>query len=568
MIEHEMLSFLLAVAVLLGAARIFGEISRKFGQPSVLGEILAGIALGPSLLGMLLPEVNHWLFPTTGSAAIALDGLTFLSITLFLLVAGMEVDLSTAWRQGKAAMVTALFGMLVPFAVGYSLVRIAPEFMGFTSHTSIHLYALFFATALSISALPVIAKTLMDLNLYRSDFGMVVIGAAVLNDLVGWTVFAIILGLMGSAVDGNLANIFNTVALVILFTVFVLTIGRWAINRSLPWIKAYTTYPGGILGFAVTLGLLSAAFTEWAGVHAIFGAFILGIALGDSRHLRERTRATLDQFISFIFAPLFFASIGLRVNFVEHFDILLVITVLIVGTLTKVGGCLLGNRLIGMSWRDSWAVGFAMNSRGAMEIILSMLALQMGLIGDSMFVALVILALMTSATSATTLQAILRRNKKVHFQDFASSKTFLNEVNGTTMQEVIREMVEHMSLSLRDIDARDVLRKLLRREKLMSTALDRGVAVPHARILHLREPIVCIGVSRRGVECDSLDGNMTHLFIMILTPQDDNGVQLDILADVGGLFRDQEISEEIFSVRNYTEFLAEITQMREKAKLM
>jgi Kef-type K+ transport system membrane component KefB len=164
--------------------------------------------------------------------------------------------------------------------------------------------------------------------------GMVVISAAIFNDLIGWIVFAVILGLIGNS-SGAGSNIMVTIALTFAFAGTILTIGRWIIHRVMPWIQANTRWPGGELTFAITVGLFGASFTEWIGIHAIFGAFLAGVAIGDSPHLRERSRVILGKFVSFIFAPVFFASIGLRVNFFSHFDLALVSTVLLIACVCK-----------------------------------------------------------------------------------------------------------------------------------------------------------------------------------------------------------------------------------------
>src|SRR5690606_11895327 len=159
----------------------------------VLGEIAAGLLLGPTVLGTLAPEWMAWLFPESGPNAVLLEGLSTLGVALFLMVAGMEMDPSTVWQPGRIALTVGPAGHVASFAVAW----LAPQALGRESDTSALIFALFFATALSISSLPVIAKTLMDLNLYRSDFGMVIISAAIYNDLLGWIIFAIILGMMG-----------------------------------------------------------------------------------------------------------------------------------------------------------------------------------------------------------------------------------------------------------------------------------------------------------------------------------------------------------------------------------
>jgi Kef-type K+ transport system membrane component KefB len=181
------------------------------------------------------------------------------------------------------------------------------------------------------------------LNLYRSDLGMLVIASAVVNDLMGWIVFAVILGLLGGGSVGS--SVTFTIVATLIFVGFLLTAGRWLIHRVLPWIQAHTGWPGGVLSFALAIAFGCAAFTEWIGVHAVFGAFLAGVAIGDSSHLREQTRTILHQFVSFLFAPLFFASVGLRLNFVEHFDPLLTACVVLVAFAGKVLGC--GGRLGG-----------------------------------------------------------------------------------------------------------------------------------------------------------------------------------------------------------------------------
>jgi len=315
---EEIMRLLLALAALLAAARLFGEAMKRLNQPAVLGEILAGVVLGPTVLGAVLPGLQTALFPMQGNIAIALDGLTTLAIVLFLLVAGMEVDLSTVWRQGKLALLVSTCGLLVPFSLGFGMTSTFPEMMGREAGTDVTIFGLFFATALSISALPVIAKTLMDLNLYRSDLGMLIIASAIFNDLIGWIIFAVILGMIGAVRHGPALG--NSILMTLGFTVTVLTVGRWLIHRILPWLQAHTSWPGGVLAFALSLTFAGAAFTEWVGIHAIFGSFLVGVALGDSSHLREHTRAIIDRFVSFIFAPLFFASIGMKVNFIANFD--------------------------------------------------------------------------------------------------------------------------------------------------------------------------------------------------------------------------------------------------------
>jgi len=552
--HSEVTALFLALGLLLASARLFGEIARRFNQPAVLGEILAGILLGPTVFGALAPAWSAFLFPQSGGGALAIDGLMTLAITLFLLVAGMEVDLSTIWRQGRLAINVGLAGVLVPFAVGFGAAWFLPQMMGIEAGADPLLFALFMATALSISALPVIAKTLMDLNLYRSDLGMLVVAAAVFNDLVGWIIFAVILGMLGTG-PAHALSIGQTIGLTLLFALFMLTVARWLIHRLLPWIHAHASWPGGVLGFALALALVAAAFTEWIGIHAIFGAFLAGVALGDSRHLRERTRATIEQFVSFIFAPLFFAGIGLKVNFVAEFDLGLVVTVLVIATLGKVLGCGLAGRFSGLARREAWALGFGMNARGAMEIILSLLALKYGLIGERLFVALVVMALVTSLMSGPLLQHVLRLKKPRRFSDFLTPRTFVNELRARSRPEAITELAK-VAAGVAGLDAAEVVDGVMIREEIMATGIGHGLAVPHARLRGLERPVVAVGLSPHGIDFDAPDGRPAQLVFLLLTPIHDDGAQLELLADIATVFKSEEVRSRIGQVAGYTEFLA------------
>jgi Kef-type K+ transport system membrane component KefB/mannitol/fructose-specific phosphotransferase system IIA component (Ntr-type) len=475
---------------------------------------------------------------------------------LFLLVAGMEVDLSSIWRQGRSAMIIGLSGIGFPFVLGFSSAWLMPPLLGIQPKADPFIFALFFATALSITALPVIAKILMELNLYRSDLGMVVVAAAVFNDLIGWIIFAIILGMAGKSAGIGMP-ISYTIGLTLGFAALLLTFGKWTVNWILPWIQAYTSWPGGVLGFAVTVALGCAAFTEWIGIHGIFGAFLFGITLGESRHLHERTRATLDQFISFIFAPLFFASIGLRVNFFAHFDLFLCLTVLIIATAGKALGCFLGGRWSGFPPREAWALGFGMNARGAMEIILGLLALQAEIIHPRMFVALVVMALVTSMTSGALMQRLLGLwQKQAHrFVEFLSPKTFQNALQSTERHQAIEELVSLVCRGT-ELDPETVGQQVWARELIMSTSLAHGVAVPHAQIAGLRAPLLAVGMSRAGVDFDAEDGELARLIILTLTPPEDHNAQLDILADIGRTFQESKAVENVLKANTYTEFLS------------
>lgn len=551
--HHDFLMLLVVIATLIGAARLCGEIFIRLRQPPIIGEFIAGILLGPTVLGAFLPDVHHALFPTEGAFPIALETLTKVAVILFLFVAGLEVDLSIVRREGKSALSVSVLGMAIPFGLGFVAAWYLPM-LGHASATDDRLvFSLFFATALAISALPVIAKIMMDLGIFRSDVGMVVIASAIVDDVAGWIIFGVLLGMMGSG-GGHASPAFTVVGLCV-FAVLLLVVGRRIFDRVLPWLYAHTSWPGGVLGFALCLTFYCAATAEWLGAHGIFGAFLFGVALGDSKHLRSHTRHTLEQFISFIFAPLFFASVGLRVNFISNFDLPLVLLVIVLGTVGKLAGCTLGARLSGMGRRESWAVGVALNARGAMEIILGLLALHAGLIGERMFVALVVMALFTSMTSAMGIKFILGLKAPRRFFDYMTAKAFMADLRSSSHQGAIEELARHVA-GLAGLPPDDTADSVWRREQIMSTSLGLGVAVPHARIAGLKAPIVGVGVSKGGVDFDAADGEPCHVLCLLLIPQDDPDVELGILADIARQFQRPGMVERVVEARSHVEFLA------------
>ena len=403
----ELIVLLLSISAMLIISRIFAELGKRLKLPVVMGELIVGIILGPTILGMIFPDVFNFLFPKTGNTPIALDGIFNLSVIMLLFVAGMEVQLSLVLKQGKVAIYTSVFSMIIPFFTGFAVAWFFPEIFSISVEQEPKLlFSLFFGTALSISALPVIARILMDMNLFKTNIGMVIIASAMFNDLLGWLIFSFVLSLTNNDHSAHL-SLWYTIAYILGFGLFMLTIGKKIIDKTLPWMQTKLSWPGGVLSISLGICLLSAAFTEAINIHAILGAFIAGIAFGDSVHLREQAREIIHQFVTNFFAPLFFVSIGLRVNFIENFNPLIVAIVLVLAFVGKVLGATIGARLGGMSKNNALAVGFGMNARGAMEIILGTLALNAGLISKPIFVALVIMALVTSLTSGPLMKRFI-----------------------------------------------------------------------------------------------------------------------------------------------------------------
>jgi Kef-type K+ transport system membrane component KefB/mannitol/fructose-specific phosphotransferase system IIA component (Ntr-type) len=562
--ENSQVFLLLSLGVLLVTARVLGELSKHIGFPTVLGEILAGVLLGPTCLGALSPDVWHALFPATGVNADVLTGLVSVSIVLFLLSSGMEVDLSSVIRQGRTAFFISSTGIIIPFVIGLLSAFLFPTFLGMGEHGNRIVFSLFLGTALSISALPVIAKTLLDLKLYRTDLGMIVMPAAIIDDVIGWSVFAVILSFVGVHPKFSLPI---TIVLTVTFGVLMLTLARKIFDRLLPWIQAHWTWPGGIIGLGVAFALICASFTEWIGIHALFGAFFCGIALGDSRHMNEKTRFAFDSFISNFFAPLFFGSIGLKLNVVAHFDLPLVLVVIAIASIGKFLGALIGGRFAGLSRRDSMAVGAAMNARGAMEIILGIVALKYELISPKTFVALVIMALVTSLMSGPAIKRILNLERAHSFIRYLKVRNPFRFKNGVTRDEAIALLVSEIGIACKgSINAALATRAVLDREATMHTGLGHGLAVPHARIEGIRKPMIAVGISEEGIDFDAPDGLAANVVVLLLAPASSNTLLLQIYADIAKTFAHESAVQRIVEAKTSTEFIAALKMSKHEGR--
>jgi Kef-type K+ transport system membrane component KefB len=403
--EHDFALLLFQIFALLSLALALGELFRRLHQPTVIGEILAGVLLGPSVLGALAPAASTALF--SGPQTQLLGSLAWLGSVFLLLVAGLEINLATLIQQRRVVALTSLVGIAAPFACGFLLGLNLPDDYLINPGQRL-LFSLFLATALSISAIPMIAKILMDLNLLRTGVGQTILGAAIVNDLVGWIFFAVILSMIATKAHGH-GSVTTTVILTTAFAAACLTVGRKLVARLFVFFKGMKLPPEGILGVAVLIAFFCAAFTQWIGIHAIFGAFLAGIMIGETGEASNGPRELLRQMVFYIFAPIFFASMGLRANFIDHFDLPLVLAVFSVAIAAKFAGGYLGAYLGGRRGYQACAIGVGLIPQGAMGMILAFLALEFSLINETAFVALISCALATSIVSGPLIKWAMAR---------------------------------------------------------------------------------------------------------------------------------------------------------------
>jgi Kef-type K+ transport system membrane component KefB/mannitol/fructose-specific phosphotransferase system IIA component (Ntr-type) len=561
--EHDVLVFLLSLAVLLSSARILGELSRRLGFPLVFGELASGILLGPTVLGRAAPGAQHWLFPG-GVPANMLAGYTNVAVVLLLVVAGLEVNLGIVRRRGRSALLTSLMGLAMPLAGGVLLGVLLPDSdLVRPDHRTI--FALFMGVALSISALPVIAKTLLDLGLFKTDIGLLVMAAAMIDDLVGWLAFSVLLGPMqGGAVD--LLSTVKSVTLTVGFVAVALLVGRPLLGRLIVKLQAdHHSGPRRVLSLIVLLALFGASFTQGIGIHAVFGGFVVGVVVGDAPQLKERTRVIVHDFVTNIFAPVFFAGLGLRADFVKSFDLRLCVLIFLIASAAKIIGCTLGARAGGLRWRPAGAVGFGLNARGAMEIILALLALEAGLLREQVFVALVLMALATSLVSGPTMKLMLRGEDDENLEALLRRGAWVSRLAASTPSEAIAALAASLRTQLGDREAR-ACRAVLDREAVAPTGLGDEVAVPHALIAGLDRPLLALGFAPDGIDFNAPDGAPSKIVFLLLMPPRSHDLEVRILASIARTVIEPRSRERLLKAASLSEVCALVSEHRPRAE--
>ena len=381
---------------------------RRLRQPAVLGELVAGVALGPTVLGALLPGVASAIFPAIPEITQARDALTRLGMVVFLFVAGLETRLSDVGRLKREAVSIGLSGSLVPLASGFVLVQALPAgFWGPQAALHPVAFSLFVGVNLANSAIPVLARILMDVGVFSTRVGTLCMSAVVVDDLLTWACFAVILADLSpsGAAAASLPATFAT-ALAVLASALVL--GRWWGPPVLAWLRRQLPVSAAFTAATAALLLAAAAASEAIGTHAALGAFLLGAALGggDAEHLEAQ--GAISRFALGFFAPLYFVSLGLTTDFARSFDPALVLTILAAAIVSKVAGVLLGARLAGLPRdREAWAVAFGLNARGATGIILAAIGHRAGVVDDRVFVALAVMAFATSLLAGPLMKRLL-----------------------------------------------------------------------------------------------------------------------------------------------------------------
>ncbi|MEQ8672408.1 MAG: cation:proton antiporter [Aggregatilineales bacterium] len=404
--HHDVLKLLIEIVVLLFVARFFGEIAQRMGQSSVVGEILAGIVLGPSLLSGLFPFIAEWIVPSNNVGGYLLEEISLLGIIFLLLITGLETDLALIRRQARSALGVALGGLTITLGFGFLLGLALPNDLLVEPDDEV-VFAMFLAISMAISAIPVIAKVLMDLNLTRRDVGQTIIASAMIDDTVGWILLSVVIALAGGTAI-TFEGVAGSIGEVVLFLGFSFTVGQWIVARSLRFVQNEVQSRDKVLTLVVLLTFIWGIITHALHLEALLGAFVMGILFSRIPGLDTGVIHKLESIALGIFAPIFFATAGLKVNIVDLLEPrLLAITVLVtvVAMACKITGVYLGARYIGK--RDHWSalfLGMGLNARGSMGIIVASIGLSEGVLNQDTFSIIVVMALVTSLIAPAALR--------------------------------------------------------------------------------------------------------------------------------------------------------------------
>lgn len=406
--EHQLLVFWTQLLVLVAAARLLGGLMRRINLPSVIGQLAAGIIVGPSIFGRIWPSGFEWFLPEEEISSGALLAVSWLGVALLLVTAGFETDLGLITRLGRAAALVTGFSLVVPLVGGLLVGVLLPEtFVGEGAERGV--FALFVAAALAVSALAVIAKILSELGLMRRDFGQITVAAGMANDVVGWVMLAIFASFAASGAV-SVRVVLETVIGLALFLTLAMTVGQRLVDKALRWVRRAGTNIAGAMTVVVLTMLVYGVATQALGIEAVLGAFVAGVVLHRSRFGQPEVLHHIESLTTSLLAPVFFATAGMRVDLglLDAEALLWLAIVLAVAIGAKFAGAFVGARLAGQSSRAAAALGAGLNARGALEIVIASVGLSLGVFSETAYTVIVIVPLVTSVFAAVSLRILVR----------------------------------------------------------------------------------------------------------------------------------------------------------------
>jgi Kef-type K+ transport system membrane component KefB len=403
---HQLVVLWTELASLLLLARLLGALARRFRQPAVVGELVAGLVLGPSVLGQVSPTARQWFLPAGPGQGDLLTTVSQLSLLVLLVVVGAEADLPLIRSLGPAAASVSATTLLLPLGAGVAAATLLPA--GFRAGREHVAFVLLAAGAVGVSSLPVVGKIMADLGLLRRNFAQLSLAAGTANDMVGFLLVTAATGLSGAGTPARLALALGGLMAAV---VAVFTVGQWGVDAVLRRVRARGPNVAGSLTVAMVTAFAAAAACQAVGLEGALGGFLAGVALGRSRFQQGEAMAQLTRFTDAVLAPLFFATAGLRVDLTTlgRPSVLVATVLLVIGAVVAKGvSGIVGARLAGLAWRDGVALGVVLNGRGTLQVIIAGAALTAGVFTSAAYSAVIVLAIVSSLSVAPMLSLVLR----------------------------------------------------------------------------------------------------------------------------------------------------------------
>jgi Kef-type K+ transport system membrane component KefB len=406
-LDHPLSHLFVQLLVILATSRMMGRLFTRLGQPAVVGEMAAGIFLGPSLFGLLAPQPFAFVFPRDSLNTLSI--LSQVGVCLFMFAVGMELNLGQVRTKARTAVMVSHASIVVPYLLGVVLAYFLFSSLG-APGTTFTPFALFLGISMSITAFPVLARILQERGLSRTVLGSTAITCAAVDDVTAWTILAFVVAIARATSLGG--TVFNLV-LVLMF-VAVMALG---VRRTLPrWLGddrlAHSEPSNGTLAIVMCVVIAAALSTEAIGIHALFGAFLAGAIMPDAYDFRHKISVRVEHFSAVLLLPLFFAFTGLRTQIGLLDDLrgwLLCLLIVAVATLGKLGGSAMAARLTGMNWSEALQLGALMNTRGLMELVALNIGYDLGILSPRIFTMLVVMALATTMLTGPLLTLFGRR---------------------------------------------------------------------------------------------------------------------------------------------------------------
>ena len=552
--EANIFYLLLQLSIIFILTNFVNSFLKKINQPTITGDLLVGIILGPTILGSFFPKIYNFIFPQNLVQVAMLDTLGWFGLFLVLLSTGIEVDFSSIWKQRKNAIVISTLDIIVPIIFSMTFIYFLPSrYFEFSDNKFITSF--FISVIMTISALPIAIRALREVGIMKSDLGFLIISALTINDIIGWIVFTLLLSLFSMKFfDWEIA--IKIILYTGIFTFLALNIGKKIVNwLFLKVINQDSDGVQGILAVLISTGVVFGVITLEIGIHTLFGFFIAGIVAGDSPIFTKSARNTVHNFVYSIFASLFFVNIGLKINFFESFNLFLALFITFVGIAGRYLGAWIGSTLSkNIKYRN--IISIAHTPGGEMHIVVSLIALSFGLLNKELFVAIVFVAILSSIINGPWLAIASKR-----FNYLESFEVLVYpgiKLEAQYKEQAISKLLDLLKLEYREAN---ILENVLDREDIVCSGLQNSIAIPKGNIEDETKTKIIYARLENPINWNSLDGKLTKNIFLILTSREEQENQIKVVKKITNFSKKcDEIKglDELSTEKNIEDYITKI----------